>query len=395
MTGEGAPLPDIEAMARVAVREGGGGFEGKRLVAFLAAASRAASSSARLPRAELHRFRGDGRWAAESGQQLSAVVDVYLSGARLLWVELASQPSGGRGRAGLPELGASIFRAVDDALAEVAAGYADARRILLRLDEERRGEFIEGLLGGGSDVSALIGRAEDYGMLPSGRHCVIVMGTQEQVADLAGVASDLEASLRAEVGGLGLLVTPRRGRLVAVLQSTASREQGRPPEVDRLAKTLVGAGGRLGRRGRSQAMVSVSRCRGGLAGIAAGYREADEGFSLLGALGWSGRVVYADELAVFRVLLRDRESMIELVESVLEPLRSARGGSRPLLETLHVYFSSGAVTTESARRLHLSVRAVSYRLDRVRALTGYNPTEAEHRLTLHVAVTGARLLGWS
>ena len=48
----------------------------------------------------------------------------------------------------------------------------------------------------------------------------------------------------------------------------------------------------------------------------------------------------------------------------------------------------------AARRLHLSVRAVTYRLDRVRRLTGYDPADPTQAFTLQVAAVGARLLGW-
>jgi DNA-binding PucR family transcriptional regulator len=40
------------------------------------------------------------------------------------------------------------------------------------------------------------------------------------------------------------------------------------------------------------------------------------------------------------------------------------------------------------------VRAVTYRLDRVRRLTGHDPTQSTQRFTLHAAVLGAKLLGW-
>jgi DNA-binding PucR family transcriptional regulator len=52
------------------------------------------------------------------------------------------------------------------------------------------------------------------------------------------------------------------------------------------------------------------------------------------------------------------------------------------------------VTSEIARRLHLSVRAVTYRVDRIKTLTGYDPTDPAQRFTVHAAVLGARLLGW-
>jgi hypothetical protein len=44
--------------------------------------------------------------------------------------------------------------------------------------------------------------------------------------------------------------------------------------------------------------------------------------------------------------------------------------------------------------MHLSVRAVTYRFDRIRTLTGFDPLSPTHRLTLETAVLGALLLGW-
>jgi DNA-binding PucR family transcriptional regulator len=62
--------------------------------------------------------------------------------------------------------------------------------------------------------------------------------------------------------------------------------------------------------------------------------------------------------------------------------------------TLEAFFAAGAVATETARRLQVSVRTVTYRLDRVASLTGYNPAHPTERMTLHAAVLGARLLPW-
>ena len=44
--------------------------------------------------------------------------------------------------------------------------------------------------------------------------------------------------------------------------------------------------------------------------------------------------------------------------------------------------------------MNVSVRTVTYRLARVKALTGQDPGDPATRFALHVAVEGARLLGW-
>jgi DNA-binding PucR family transcriptional regulator len=105
-------------------------------------------------------------------------------------------------------------------------------------------------------------------------------------------------------------------------------------------------------------------------------------------------VVRAEELLVYQVLLRDRAALCDLIETVLTPLRRARGGAEPLLATLEAYLDSGGNTTRTAQRLHLSVRAITYRLHRIATLTGLHVGNPAHRYTLHTAVLGARALGW-
>jgi DNA-binding PucR family transcriptional regulator len=96
----------------------------------------------------------------------------------------------------------------------------------------------------------------------------------------------------------------------------------------------------------------------------------------------------------YRVLSRDQPALVELVYSVLSPLGEARGGAAPLVQTLATYFECGCVATAAAKTLHLSVRAVTYRLDRIKSLTGFDPLDPAHRYTLQTAVLGARVLEW-
>lgn len=85
--------------------------------------------------------------------------------------------------------------------------------------------------------------------------------------------------------------------------------------------------------------------------------------------------------------------MRELVDAVLAPLVGARGGAEPLLQTLDAYFGAGGNATLAARSLHLSVRALTYRLAKIADLTGRDPVDPRHRLELQTALVGARLLG--
>lgn len=102
----------------------------------------------------------------------------------------------------------------------------------------------------------------------------------------------------------------------------------------------------------------------------------------------------AADLLVYPVLTRDRQAMADLVHSALGPVQAARGGAQPLLDTLTAYFYSGCIAAETARRLRLSLGALTYRMERIHKLTGTNPGDPVHHYTLQTAIIGARLLGW-
>jgi DNA-binding PucR family transcriptional regulator len=138
----------------------------------------------------------------------------------------------------------------------------------------------------------------------------------------------------------------------------------------------------------------VGRPHPGSYGIARSYEEARETLTTAGRLGLRTPVLRAEDMLVYRVLLRDQPAITDLVQTVAIPLAKARGGAEPLLETLEIWFATGCVVAETARRLHLSVRAVSYRLERIAELTGHDPADPAQRFTVQAAVLGARLLGW-
>jgi sugar diacid utilization regulator len=154
----------------------------------------------------------------------------------------------------------------------------------------------------------------------------------------------------------------------------------------RLVEDAVGA--------RDQWCVGVGRPHAGPIGVVRSYEEARGTVELAASLGLTGRVLNTTDLLVFQVLLRDRVAIINLVATVLGPLAQARGGAKPLLDTLAAYFAAGGVTAAAARRLYLSVRAVTYRLNRIKKLTGKDVNDPTERFTLEAAVLGARLLDW-
>jgi DNA-binding PucR family transcriptional regulator len=140
--------------------------------------------------------------------------------------------------------------------------------------------------------------------------------------------------------------------------------------------------------------VAAGRAFAGAYGVARSYEEAREALTLADRLGIDADVIEGRDLLVYRVVGRDQEAAADLVREVLGPLERARGGPQVLLDTLRAYFEVGDVATEAARKLHVSVRTVTYRLARVTELTGYSASRPDQRFALQAAVLGARLLEW-
>ncbi|GGT28186.1 hypothetical protein GCM10010271_35290 [Streptomyces kurssanovii] len=320
----------------------------------------------RLTRDEVEGRRALGEQAAESGHGLRALVIRHLAATRASWPRTTS-----------PE---SVLAAVEQAIDAFAGGYERAQRLAVRQEEAARREFIDDLLYGRSDPGRLAERAERFGLRLAHAHAVAVAAGPEPYDDTHPVTRSVEAALLSRFGDRRILLTTKDGRLICVVP--ADQEE----VVRYFAKQAHAAtdGGRA----------AVGRAHPGAGGVVRSYEEALNALDLADRIGLDDPVLYAADLLVFPVLARDREAMADLVHSALGPLQQARGGAQPLLDTLHAYFDAGCVAAQAARALRLSVRALTYRLERIHRLTGSDPTDPQHRYMLQTAAIGARLLDW-
>ncbi|MFE1754868.1 PucR family transcriptional regulator [Streptomyces anandii] len=322
----------------------------------------------RLTREELEALRAQGERAAEAGHGLRTLVRRHLAEAR------ASSPA--LAAAGLDRVLAVVEQAVD----AFAEGHERAQRLAMRQEEAGRREFVDDLLYGRSDLGRLAERAERYGLLFSGSHAVAVAEGGRPVDDTHPATRQVETALVTRFGERRILVATKEGRLVCVAPG------GQDEALSFFAKQAYAATG----GGR----VAIGRPHPGAGGVVHSYEEALNALDLAERLDLPEPVLRAVDLLVYPVLTRDRQAMADLVRDTLGPLRTARGGAQPLLDTLTVYFDAGCTAAEAARRLSLSVRAFTYRLERIHQLTGADPADPVHRYTLQTAVIGARLLGW-
>jgi sugar diacid utilization regulator len=383
------PADELAAVG-VAAAEEAGGVDVTLLGDYLQLLASASAAGTRLDANALALCRKLGGRAAEEAVPLRALVDLYLSATWRAWRVLPAVREA-PDLAAVYTAGEAVLRAADDAVAAAAEGYQAAGRWAIRREEAVRREFVDDLLSGAGEPSRLLTNAEHFGVDVVGRHLVVVCVSDRPFRDATPTVARVEDAV-ARVAGDGSLVATKEGQLVCVVPAPGAER------VDRLVKALTTA--------LEQALPShrpehkhawrcgVGRAYGGPAGVVRSYDEARDALRLADLLDLRSQVVSISDLLVYRVLLRDREAITDLIDSVLTPLRGARGGAGPLLETVSAYAASGANAAATARRLHLSVRAVTYRLERVHDLTGYDPGVPDQLYVLHTAALGAKLLGW-
>lgn len=351
-----------------------------------------AAVSGRSPEhAELEAVRHLGWRAAEQQVDADQAVALYLSAAHRLWQRIPAIVRT-RDRDKVSAAAEAVLRVVNAAVEVLVDGHQAARRQMIRHEESVRREFVDDLLRGDADVSRLVQRAEPFGLDPGRAHQVLLAAPIGSARGVDRVARSLERLVVERFGDRDVLVATKDGLVVVLLPADQRHEGPSPSEPVDPAGFLHSWLGRQGRDTRWR--VTAGRPYQGAYGIARSYEEAREALVLAERLGLDADAVHARDVLVYRVLGRDQEALVDLVRAVLEPLTRSRGGAEPLLQTLETYFATGATATETARRLHMSVRTVTYRLAKVRALTGCDPADPAERLGLHMAVVGARLLDW-
>ncbi|MFI6012625.1 PucR family transcriptional regulator [Streptomyces sp. NPDC051243] len=337
-------------------------------------------SKRRLPDEDLEGLRQFAAAAADHGTALRVLVAEYLDSVCRAWTGLpgsrqAMEPED------LRDVASAVIRAIGDATIALTEGYETAYRAAIRSEEATRREFVGDLLEGRTGLGRLAERAERFGLRLVGPHQVAVARAGNAFEAGDDTTRYIEEALTARFSTRDVLITTKDGLLVCV-------SPGAVLEVPDVFAAEV-----------SKAVdepyrIAVSRPRPGPSGIVRSYQEACSTLDLARLLGLTTPVVSASDLLVYQVLGRDRAAITDLVATVLGGLEAARGGPRALLDTLIAYFASGCLNTTTARRLEVSVRTVTYRLHRIRQLTGHDPTDPDQRYILQTAALGARLLNW-
>lgn len=232
-------------------------------------------------------------------------------------------------------------------------------------------------------------RAEPFGLDLGRPHQVLLAEAPSAMDVPERVAARMERAVVDRFGDREVLVATKDSFLTMILPvDPVGADGGSDPAAVRFVHDQLGR-----YAGSTPWQVAAGRPYPGAYGVARSYEEAREVLTLARRLNRDASTVLPHDLLLYRVLGRDQAALLDLVHGVLGPLSLARGGAEPLQQTLEAYFDAGAVASAAARRLHVSVRTVTYRLARIHALTGLDPADPAHRLALQVATLGAQLLG--
>ncbi|WP_163511723.1 PucR family transcriptional regulator [Fodinicola acaciae] len=327
--------------------------------------------------AALRRYGDLGRRASDAGVPLPELVDGYLSAAWRHWSPEAD--------------GRVVLRIVDDVVSAVTSGYAEAGAAWSRQAEARRRELVDDLLAG-SVTEHTTGQAEALGFRFARPHVLLAAAAGRELTDADPVARVLRDGLHRRTRE-PVLAAAKDGVLVVLLPVGSAAPMSpvaltRPAvdvsELAALAYELV----RDAEPGRWR--VVSGRPRPTATAVAASWQEVRQTLELAAKLALPDPVVPAVRVDAHRLIAADPVAASRLAADVFGALESVRGGAFPLVETVLAVLDHGG-NTAAARALHVSVRTVLYRLERVAELTGLSLDDPADRFTLYVAAMTVRL----
>jgi hypothetical protein len=373
----------LEKVAVGAARDSG--VSADLLGAFLVEAAGAIANGRRLSAERVERYQLQGAAAVQRNVELSALIDLYLSAAWRLWREVPHLgAAGGSGTAMLTAAGEGMLRTSDDVVAAVAAGYQRASSAALMQATSDRREFVDDLLANHGTPGPLAERAEAFGLRLAGPHRVAVAEVAHARLDEGHVlVGRADAAYQAAQRNLPHLVSSKEGRLIIIVGTDVDTSG---TELEQVLASLCAENPTI--------RAGIGRTWPGEGGPMRSYLEAVDCLAVADRLGLEPAISRADDLLVFLSLYRNRSLLEDLVRSVLIPLASMRGGAEEQLATLQAHFDNHGVATTTARALHLSVRGLTYRLQRLRSTLTHDLDDPQQRLTVELALVAARLLDW-
>jgi hypothetical protein len=304
-------------------------------VFFAAMASGDAPDAERIP--ELPEM---GRRRLEMGIPLEPMLHVYRIAGRVVWSAIVAATAAGEERV-LSELGEQWMDFIDRAASVAAAAYLAASHEMLRHVDARRRALLDALLSAGDPAEVAAVSIQFSTALAAAYQPVLIDGdgVHAQIDSLLAAAP--KGTIGGFRGGRTLLLAPAPADLSRVVRAAGRAlvvwGQGAPAGPALLAEV-----------GHAEALLAAAR-------------EAGHGAGVFGP----------DDLLLDQLLAANPRVAALLRRRVADALMG-RDHDGLITSTLRAYLATGSVP-ETAKRESVHANTVLYRLNRVRALTGFDP----------------------
>ena len=273
-------------------------------------------------------------------------------------------------------------------------------RAAAEVERRLRGDLVEEVLAGAleADEAERVARqAERLGHRLPQRAWVIVLEPDDDETEAAlGARGEIDR-LDAALSGLirsrmpGTLTIVRSASAVFLVPDEVAPDLA---TVEKLAGQVLAAAGPVMKPG--SASVGIGNLANGVSELARSHVEARQALRLTRRAGGRGRVASYRSLGAFRLLLevQSPDALRRFVNELLGTLLEyAQSRDTPLLETLEALAAARWVRRAAARQLGIHINSMSYRVERIQALTGLQLDEPETRVAISIALRARAMLG--
>jgi sugar diacid utilization regulator len=273
-------------------------------------------------------------------------------------------------------------------------------RAAAEVERRLRGDLVEEVLAGGlegDEAERIARQAERLGHRLPQKAWVVVLEPDDDKTEAALAPRGQQDRLDAALSGLvrsrlpGALTLVRSASAVFLVPDELAADLA---AVEKLAAQVLSAAAPVMKPG--SASVGIGNLANGVGELARSHVEARQALRLTRRAGSRGRVASYRSLGAFRLLLevQSPDALRRFVSELLGPLLDyAQSRDTPLLETLEALSAARWVRRAASRNLNIHINSMTYRVERIEALTGLQLDDPETRVAISIALRARAMLG--
>ena len=273
-------------------------------------------------------------------------------------------------------------------------------RAAAEVERRLRGDLVEEVLAGGlegDEAERVARQAERLGHRLPQRAWVMVLEPDDDATESALAAPGRQDQLDAALSGIvrsrlpDALTLVRSSSAVFLVPDEIASDLA---AIEKLAGQILAGAAPVMKPG--SASVGIGNLANSVGELARSHLEARQALRLTRRAGGRGRVASYRSLGAFRLLLevQSPEALRRFVDELLGTLlKYAQSRDTPLLETLEALSAARWVRRAAARSLGIHINSMSYRVERIQALTGLQLDDPETRVAISIALRARTMLG--